>query len=189
MSIISIEDINPTTPSLLDAQWSDEMAETLRNARRIALDAAHTSRFVDMSSPLGLEELAMLACTLHQGLEVLYLVDYCPGQCQDCARPGIKASNLTKKGEFYKTLNDDGEIPKDDVSDTSNTLDDRAPDVIWGVGRVYREVFDLEGLGWTDEHPAFNFGRALGAMIRAQQQDVTETCQFQGVRVLVVEDE
>ncbi|CAK7229291.1 hypothetical protein SCUCBS95973_007171 [Sporothrix curviconia] len=182
-------DIDETTSSLLDAQWSDEMAETLRNARRIALDAAHTCRFVDMSSPLGFEELAMLACTLHQGLEVLYLVDYCPGRCQDCARPTLKASSLVKKGELFKTLNDDGELQKEGSACIGDTLDDRPPDVFGGVGRMYREVFDLEGLGWTDDHPAFNFGRALGAMIRWQQHEATQTCQFQGVRVLIAEDE
>ncbi|CAK7203749.1 hypothetical protein SEUCBS139899_006496 [Sporothrix eucalyptigena] len=177
-------DEDELTPGLLDVQWSDEMGETLRNARRIAIDAAHTTRFVDLSSPLGLEELVMLACTLQQGLEVLYLIDYCPGRCLDCDRPGSRAADLTKKGGLYKSLNHDEDDEEEEKED-----DGRAPDIIWGVGRVYREVFDLEGLGWTDKHPAFDFGRALGAIIRAQQRDTTMTCQFQGVRVLMVEDE
>ncbi|KAL1898269.1 hypothetical protein Sste5346_003677 [Sporothrix stenoceras] len=63
------------------------------------------------------------------------------------------------------------------------------PDVIWGVDRVYREVFDLEQLGWSERHPAFMFGQALGTAIRAQQLDAAQACQFRGVRVLVAEDE
>ena len=184
-------DINEAVPGLLDAQWSDEMAATLRNARQIALDAAHTSRFVDLSGPLATEELAMLACTLHQGLEVLYLVDYCPGRCWACARPKLRAADLAQRGALYESLNSDEGDNHDQQGQVTTKRADagRAPDMIWGVGQRYREVFDLEGLGWTDAHPAFSFGKKLGAMIRLQQQDATQTCQFQGVRVLIVEEE
>lgn len=177
---------------LLDTQWSDEMAETLRNARHIAIDAAQTKSFVDMSGPLAAEEIAMLACTLHQGLEVPYLVDYCPGQCQNCARPAVRSKDLIQQRDhLYMSLNlfnTDGAECEESTSNIDEK-DSRRPDVIWGVDRVYREVYELEQLGWSNRHPAFVFGQALGAAIRSQQLDATQTCQLRGVRMLVVEDE
>lgn len=190
--IADSQDTEDGSPGLLDAQWSDEMAKALRNARRIALDAAQTTCFVDMTSPLAVEEMAMLACTLHQGLEVLYLVDYCPGRCQDCARPALCAKDLVqRRSGLYTKLN------PPNIDDAGNSIDInhdsekdvRTPDVIWAVDRVYREVFDLEKLGWSNRHPAFVFAQALGLAIQTQQLEATQACQFRGVRVLIAENE
>lgn len=181
----------PHPQRLLDAQWSDEMAEALRNARYVALDASQAPYLVDMASPLAFEEMAMLACTLHQGLELLYLVDYCPSRCKGYSRSVIRAKDQpVQRGSLLAKLNCP-DIPGNDhgpVTNLESEKDFRTPDVIWGVGRVYREVFDLESMGWSEDHPAFIFARMLSAAICAQQLDATQSCQFHGVRVLIAED-
>ncbi|KAF9869863.1 hypothetical protein CkaCkLH20_12662 [Colletotrichum karsti] len=159
---------------VLEGPWSAEMATTLHGAGKIALDVAETWTPATVGAVL-LEEVAYLGCCLQQGLRVLYLVDHCPGRCARCNRTDKKASRLQSSGALYKQLHGD-------------EVAERAPDVIRGVGKTYREVFDLEGLGWSDSHPSYVFARAMNETIRSQQADA-DAKNFQGVRVLVVEDD
>ncbi|KAK2056147.1 hypothetical protein LY76DRAFT_618084 [Colletotrichum caudatum] len=125
------------------------------------------------------EEVAYLACCLQQGLRVLYLVDHCHGRCTRCKRHDARSDRLQTRGPLYRQLqgrNDAGVAMA------------RAPEVIHGVGKTYREVFDLEGLGWSHEHPNYVFAAAMDEMIRSQQADADKQ-DFEGVRVLLVEDE
>ncbi|KAK1966866.1 hypothetical protein LY78DRAFT_702674 [Colletotrichum sublineola] len=161
---------------LLEGPWSVEMAETLRDARRIALDVAETWAPTATGAVL-LEEVAYLACCLQQGLRVLYLVDHCHGRCTRCRRQDTKADQLQTRGPLYRQLQ----------SWDMDRAMARAPEVIHGVGKAYREVFDLEGLGWSYEHPNYVFAAAMDEMIRSQQADADKQ-DFEGVRVLLVED-
>ncbi|OLN96804.1 hypothetical protein CCHL11_02281 [Colletotrichum chlorophyti] len=162
---------------LLEGPWSVEMAQTLHDACRIALDVTETWVAATVGSVL-LEEVAYLAYCLQHDLQVLYLVDYCHRRCTRCNRQedGLP-SQLHTRGELYQRLHR--------VADEAMT---RSPDVIHGVGKTYYEVFDLEGLGWSEEHPTYIFARAIDETVRSQQAD-TGARSFQGVRVLVVEDE
>ncbi|WYZ46797.1 hypothetical protein EsH8_IX_001022 [Colletotrichum jinshuiense] len=162
---------------VLEGPWSAEMAETLHDARQIALDIAETWTLATMGAVL-LEEAAYLACCLQQGLRVLYLVDYCNGRCTRCNRQDTKAAKLQTRGDLYRQLH----------SWSTDEAMARKPDVIYGVGKTYREVFDFDGLGWSDEHPSYLFARAMDEMIRSQQADA-DAPNFEGVRVLLVEDE
>lgn len=65
--------------TVLESLWSSEMADTMHNARRIALDVTETWTGSSVVT-LIIEEIAFLACTLQHNLEVLYLVDYCVGR-------------------------------------------------------------------------------------------------------------
>ncbi len=174
------------TLGLLDAEWSNAMGETLRTARHVALNAADTVALIDMAGPMVEAEIAMLASTLFARLDVLYLVDYCPGRgCASCARlawprDGVAASAAdAPRGVLYAKLNAD---------DGNNGRPARAPDVVHGAGRVYREVFDLERLGWRCESGVFVFAQALGEAIRTMQAEALQPGRFRGVRVLVAED-
>ncbi len=160
---------------VLNAPWSREMARTVQAARRIALDVADT--WIDASDgPLIIEEVVYLASALHHGLEVLYLVDY------GLASRGLTAAELqARHGELYRDLHEAADSYEAELS--------REPDVIHGVGLVYREVFDLEALGWDASHPTYVFARVAADAIRSQQREGPETATFQGLRVLVAEDE
>ncbi|KAK2002775.1 hypothetical protein LX36DRAFT_212465 [Colletotrichum falcatum] len=162
---------------VLEGPWSVEMAETLRDARRIALDVAETWAAPAIGAVL-YEEAAYLACCLQQGLRVLYLVDHCHGRCTRCKRHGIKPGQLQTRGALYQQLQS---------WDTDGAMA-RAPEVIHGVGKTYREVFDFEGLGWSHEHPNYMFASAMDEMIRSQQADADKQ-DFEGIRVLLVEDD
>ncbi|GKT94634.1 multicopper oxidase [Colletotrichum tofieldiae] len=162
---------------ILEGPWSTEMAETLRDAQCIALDVAETWDPSAIGTVL-FEEVAYLACCLHQGLRVLYLVDHCHGRCTRCKRHDTKSSQLQARGGLYRELQN---------RDIDNAMV-RTPDIIYGVGKTYREVFDLEGLGWSHEHPNYVFARGVDEVIRSQQAD-TDKQGFEGVRVLLVEDE
>ena len=187
----------------LTGMWSDEMAAALRGARRVALDVAETWSWMatddttitddveaDMLSQamteLVFEETIYLACVLQNGLEVLYLVDNCVGRCPRCIKAGggrdQRASQLQKKGELWKALLSQG---GHEVEERERR---RSPDAIQGVGKLYKEVFDFEALGWHEKHPNFVYARMIGDAIRSQQSD-GEGAVFRGVRVLVVEDE
>lgn len=47
--------------------------------------------------------------------------------------------------------------------------EERSPDVIQAVGKTYYEVFDLEKMGWSDQHPTYLFARIMNEAIRSQQ--------------------
>ncbi|KAK2029572.1 hypothetical protein LX32DRAFT_727905 [Colletotrichum zoysiae] len=163
---------------LLEGPWSVEMAETLRGARRIALDVAETWAPPAIGAAV-YEEAAYLACCLQQGLRVLYLVDHCHGRCTGCERHDARSDQLQTRGPLYRQLQGRND------ADGAMT---RAPELIHGVGKTYREVFDFEGLGWSHEHPNYVFAAAMDEMIRSQQADADKQ-DFEGVRVLLVEDE
>lgn len=142
-----------------------------------------------------MQDIAFLACTMQHNLEVLYLVDYCAGRCDSCpSQPSsLRARDLMDRRDdgLYQALRNGETWQKEKV---------RQPDVIQGVGKVWREVFDLEKLGWDEEHPGFVFAEMFAEVVKMQQgnwmgdenQDgefAREKPKFQGVRVLVAEDE
>lgn len=159
---------------VLEAPWSTEMAETVHRARKIALDVAETWTPATLGIVM-FEEVAFLACCLQENLEVLYLVDHCTGRCARCERRDLRASALQTKGELARELHG-----RDD--------DDRPADVIHGVGKTYREIFDFEAMGWDDLHPTYIFARMISEAVQGQQRD-SDRDVFKGVRVLAVEDE
>ncbi|KAF4987255.1 hypothetical protein FDECE_15513 [Fusarium decemcellulare] len=165
----------PPIKEILESEWSAEMAATLHTATRIAIDVTETWS-TGLHGELGLEEVAFFACTIQKGLEVLYLVDDCAGRCRDCAREDIKAETLQQRDRLWRGLQEDAED------------ESRPGDVVHAVSRRYVEVFDLEALGWEDEHPTYIFAKIINAAIRSQQEGVDKG-RFQGVRVLVAEDQ
>lgn len=162
------------------------------------------------------QDIVFLACTIQDNLEVLYLVDSSStlGGNSRRKRSGCNNANSlqsVKSSPLYRALHPSSKDPETHYHDTSSTnsneteahnawqrLHDeqeqqRQPDVIRGVGKVWREVFDLEALGWHEKHPGFVFGETMGEVIRLQQgswhgQGVKNP-SFKGVRVLVAEDE
>ncbi|POS73537.1 hypothetical protein DHEL01_v208067 [Diaporthe helianthi] len=149
------------------------------------------------SISLIMQDIALLASTMQHNLEVLYLVDCCIGRYDShtsLARPAsLKARDLeeTRDDGLYRTLRN-GITPKEEKT--------RKPDVIQGVGKVWREVFDLERLGWDEKHPGFVFAEMFAEIVKMQQQEcmggdnhdgdvAKERIGFKGVRVLVTEDE
>ncbi|KAL4412868.1 hypothetical protein CABS03_07294 [Colletotrichum abscissum] len=162
---------------VLEGPWSAEIAETLRDARLIALDIAETWTPATVGAVV-FEEVAYLACCIQRGLRVLYLVDHCHGRCTRCKKQDITRSQLQTRGELYYQLH----------SRDRDAAISRVADVIHGVGKTYREVFNLEGMGWSDEHPIYVSARVMDEMIRSQQTDAA-TQDFEGIRVLLVEDD
>lgn len=119
-----------------------------------------------------------LVCTLQNALEVLYLVDYSPTMA--------RAADLgSKDGELYARLHSGSSSSSEEAA--------REGDVIRGNGTVWREVFDLEGLGWDERHCGFVFGDMFEEVVGLQQGswfgEGERKATFQGVRVLVAEDE
>jgi len=160
--------------AVLESVWSSEMAQTMQSARRIALDVVETWTDTALGS-LIIEEIAFLACTVQHNLEVLYLVDYCAGRCRRCGKDRWAARDLQTRGGMDKDLHG--------VSDEERK---RSPDVFCGVGKTYHEVFDLEKLGWNEQHPTYVFARIIDEAIRSQQaEDPKGTVPFRGVRILV----
>jgi hypothetical protein len=162
---------------VLEESWSPEIAQTLGGARRIALDVAETWSTTTVGDVL-LMEIGYLASCLQEGLEVLYLVDHCPGRCGRCKRDRLQGADMSTRRALSATLH--GE-EREEV--------ERDPDVIHGIGKKYTEVLDLEALGWEDCHPTFIFAIIMDHAIRSQQRDCKGEISFKGIRVLVVEDE
>jgi len=169
-------DVPSRLGTLLDSEWSVDMADALRAARRIALDGADTWTEGTMG-PYIVEEAAFLACTLHSDLETLYLVEYCAGRCDGCGGKKLRAADLQARG---------GQLDRD-LHGADEAELSRRPDVVQGVGLTYREVFDLEKLGWDATHPTYVFARFLDDAIRSQQGDGASEAVFQGLRILVAE--
>lgn len=163
---------------VLRCQWSAELASTLRDARKVALDAVEGWVFSPHDT-LGWDEITHLASTLHRDLEVLYLVDTCAGRCGECGRRDKKAGDLQTRGTLWKRLEGDGQGSPDV---------ERPGDVIRAVGMRYTEVFDLETLGWHECHPTYGFAFLMNNAIRLHQHHGGQKV-FKGIRVLVAEDE
>ncbi|KAL4905771.1 hypothetical protein BDW74DRAFT_12694 [Aspergillus multicolor] len=165
--------------------WSNEFTDTLQNARRIALDIADLALEMmtayDFAREAIYQEVECLVTRFARGLEVLYVVDYCAGGCKGYGaagrgvQPGVRG-NLSRKLK-YKAGAAGGE---------------REPDVFYGNGATYSEVFDLETLGWSEETPAYivlkMFAEAIGKYQREEAGGEGEMC-FQGVRVLACRQE
>ncbi|KAM0429725.1 hypothetical protein ACHAPT_006331 [Fusarium lateritium] len=164
----------PPIKEVIESEWSVEMESTLQGAKRIAIDVNET-RLTGMYEVMGVDEITYFASTIQKGLEVLYLVDDCAGRCKECEREDIQAETLQKRDQRWRDLTQD----EDDET--------RPGDVVRAVSRRYIEVFDLEGLGWARQTP-YMFARYFSDAIRSQQKD-EDRGKFQGVRVLVVQDE
>lgn len=159
---------------LLDCLWSKEMATTVRLARHIAFDVSDV--WDDSTAgPVFLEEAPFLACIIQHGLEVLYLIH------KGSPLGGQPLAHIKRLQQKCCEL-------ERDLHGSSDTELARAPDSIRGVGKVYREVFNLGELGWHAEHPTYIFARAVDEAVRSQQAGCAQGGIFQGVRVLVVCD-
>ena len=178
-TIMDFDEENGTDSPLgtaLEGQWSAEMARTLRSARKVALDL--TEPWVsELGAEVAYEEIAFLACTLQHDLEVLYLVDNCVGRCTSCGKSDMRAGDLQGKGYLWNCLNYQ-----------NRSAYDRKGDVIQAISKKYVEISDFERLGWADIHPSFVFARIIDEAIRSQQHRENQG-KFQGVRILVAEDE
>ena len=165
-----------TIEEVLEGQWSPQMAKTLRTATKIALDLTEPW-IAELGSELAYEEITFLACTLQHDLEVLYLVDNCVGRCTSCGNAELRAKDLQARKHLWKCLNYQDKFAAQ-----------RQGDVIEAVSKRYTEVADLERLGWSDTHPYFIFARMIDELIRGQQHGENRG-KFQGVRILIAEDE
>lgn len=213
--------------AIFESIWSEELAGALHRARRVAIDVSQlwpglgarggrgageaqqeedgeegvegveeeVEEVGDDDDSAVLQDIAFLACTMQNDLEVLYLVDYCARRRgSSSSTPSfLRARDLmdrTDEGLYHALRN----------GDTWQKEKIREPDVIHGVGKIWREVFELEKLGWDEKYPGFVFAEMFGEAVRMQQgnwmgddnQDgelAKEKKKFQGVRVLVVEDD
>ncbi|KAK2607626.1 hypothetical protein N8I77_006289 [Diaporthe amygdali] len=201
--------------AMFESIWSEELAGALHRARRVAIDVSQLwpdlgargggdgqqvegEEGEEGSEELGpnddsliMQDIAFLACTMQSDLEVLYLVDYCAGRC---------GSSSSLRGRDLMSRRDEGLYRALRNGETWQKEKSRQPDVIHGVGKVWREVFDLEKLGWDEKHPGLAFAEMFGEVVRMQQgnwmgedgQDgevAKAKMKFQGVRFLVAEDE
>ncbi|KAF6828036.1 hypothetical protein CPLU01_08744 [Colletotrichum plurivorum] len=156
----------------LGAHWSAEMALTVWRARRIAIDVEETMH------SLSRVEISYLAAYMQKDLEVLYLVDHHHSKRKIGERQSDGASNVRNRGRLFRVLHR--------MNLKHNLI--RNPDVIYGVGRTYRETFDFEGVSWDELHPAYNFARLIAESIRVRQA-AAGTEVFRGVRVLLAGDD
>ncbi|KAF5665689.1 multicopper oxidase [Fusarium heterosporum] len=166
----------PPIKDILENQWSPEIASALQNAKKIAIDVSETWA-TGLYGELGLEEIAFFACTIQKGLEVLYLVDECTGRCEQCGRQNVKMGEMQTRDALWRGLR------------TKDTDDQERPgDIVDAVSRRYVEARNLAALGWEEEHPSYVFACMMDAAIKSQQEGA-DRGKFQGVRILVVEDE
>ncbi|KAF6802648.1 hypothetical protein CSOJ01_11464 [Colletotrichum sojae] len=157
---------------VLGAHWSAEMALTVWRARRIAIDVEETMH------SLSRVEISYLAAYMQKDLEVLYLVDHRHGKRKFGERLTDGEPDVRDRGKLFRVLH------RRNLKD--NLI--RKSDVIYGVGRTYRETFDFEGLSWDELHPAYDFARLIAESIRVRQA-AAGTEVFQGVRVILAEDD
>lgn len=185
--------------AVFESIWSEGLAAALHHARRVAIDVSQL--WPDLARGQGdvMDDIACLACVLQNNLEVLYLVDYCAGRCNN---KGARVGGLVgRDGGLYRKLYGHG-CGGGGGTDVSEEVWDRErrrePDVFYGVGKIWREVFELEELGWGERHPGFVFVEAFSEVVRIQQGSlvgekyqgaVRKEVQFQGIRVLIAEDE
>lgn len=177
--------------------WSRPLAAALHGARRLAIDVSQVWPELPEEQSRLAQDIVFLACTVQHDLEVLYLVDYSSSSSSRATRQRAAAaaeattSSPTdpgrRDGDLYTRLH----YPTDAGWERERA---RPADVIHGgAGTVWREVFDLEALGWHERHPGFVFGEMFGEVVRLQQANWygqgDKKATFQGVRVLVAEDE
>lgn len=157
---------NSGLSDVLLCPWSAEIAESLRNARRVAIDVTEIYT-IHHSEEAIYQEVASLSCCLQNSLEVLYIVDHCIGHCQKCGKGNLDIKSLQTRGQLANQFDIDS-LP-------------RWPDVFHGNGLTYHEIFSWEKLGWSEDHPTFTVLRMFSEALRSQQGDLS--C-FLGVRVL-----
>ncbi|KAJ2978020.1 hypothetical protein NQ176_g4047 [Zarea fungicola] len=154
----------------LECLWSDDMALALRSARRIAIDISELWG-QEAIHPHIIQEIAALCSCIQSDLEALYLIDYCIGRCRRCWKGGLNSAKLTER-----------------MCVLSESLDPlkKEMDHFYGSGVVYREICDLEGLGWTPDQLEFQLAIMMGDIIREQQGPEGA---FRSVRILACENE
>ncbi|KAL4954768.1 hypothetical protein BDW69DRAFT_162401 [Aspergillus filifer] len=176
--------------------WSSGLTSTLQNARMIALDIADLELAIPLSllkafAPGSLEqEVGYLANRLSK-LEVLYVVDYSiglgehgretdldhgPNPHRGSAAPPKVLSEYTVMAQNLQTR----------LSSAPSTAA-RHPSVFHGKGVTYREVLDLEALGWDENSSVFVVLKIICEEIWKMQSASAkggEGVRFQGVRVL-----
>lgn len=169
--------------AIFQALWAPALASALHGARRVAIDVAQIWPALAAQQQRLVQDVVFLVCTLQNALEVLYLVDY--------SKPGGGAVAKTlgcKNSELYARLHSCSHSEAEWEAEQA-----RKGDVIRGIGTVWREVLDLEGLGWHEQHPGFVFGKMFAEVVRLQQErwlgEGEKKTTFQGVRVLVVDNE
>ncbi|PSR80849.1 hypothetical protein BD289DRAFT_373400 [Coniella lustricola] len=171
--------------TIFQSLWSSSLATTLHRARRIAIDVSQIWPELAEQQHKLVQDIVFLVCTLQNDLEVLYLVDYSAG-------PG-RYHPQRKAEEMMQKEGNDGAAAGIVSMEAWNREMQRQGDVIHGVGKIWREIFDLEKLGWHARHPAFVFGEMFGEVVRLQQGnwfgEGQKQAVFKGVRVLVAQDE
>ncbi|KUI62795.1 hypothetical protein VP1G_11457 [Cytospora mali] len=182
--------------ALFESIWSEALASTLHYARRVAIDVSQLWPDLTEGQSEVLQDVAFLACVLQNDLEVLYLVDYCAGRCNGGAKVGgLRSSEWKLYRKLYGYGSCGGSDPRKDCWDKERR---RHPDIFHGVGKIWREVFGLEEMGWDEEHPGLAFAEAFSEVVRLQQDNcigdvdertVKKKLKFKGVRVLIAEDE
>ncbi|KAJ4422025.1 hypothetical protein N0V82_003321 [Gnomoniopsis sp. IMI 355080] len=164
--------------SIFRSLWSPALATALHSARRVAIDVSQIWPELAQEQHKLVQDIVFLVCTLQNNLEVLYLVDY-------SQQHGVAPTLASKDSDLYSRFHSYG--PERAAEK------DRAADVIHGNGTVWREVFDLERMGWHERHPGFVFGEMFGEVVRLQQGqwfgEGEKKSTFRGVRVLVAEHE
>ncbi|ROW08586.1 hypothetical protein VPNG_06232 [Cytospora leucostoma] len=132
--------------AMFESVWSEELAKALHYARRIAIDVSQLWPDLAGGQSDLLQDIAYLACVLQNDLEVLYLVDYCAGRCNSA-----KAGDLmSRDAGLYRKMycHGNGGVSGFDKGAWDHEKR-REPDVFHGVGRLWREVFDVEKMNWT----------------------------------------
>ncbi|ROW06893.1 hypothetical protein VMCG_04192 [Cytospora schulzeri] len=190
--------------AMFESLWSEGLASALHHARRVAIDVSQLWPGLAEGHSELMQDVAYLACVLQNDLEVLYLVDYCAGRCNnnhDNTNAGAKVGGLMKRdGGLYRKMYGFGDCGDDSgvKEEVWNRERRRTADVFHGVGKTWREVFELERLGWSERHPGFVFAEAFSEVVRMQQGNymgggaegtVKKAVRFKGVRVLIAEDE
>lgn len=187
--------------AIFRALWSRPLAAALHGARRLAIDVSQIWPELPEEQSRLAQDIVFLACTVQHDLEVLYLVDYSSSSSTRITHQRTTAGAAAaaaaaspspagpgrRDGDLYTRLH----YPTDAGWERERA---RPADIIHGGGgTVWREVFDLEALGWHERHPGFVFGEMFGEVVRLQQANWygqgDKKATFQGVRVLVAEDE
>ncbi|KAK7747891.1 hypothetical protein SLS53_001143 [Cytospora paraplurivora] len=181
--------------AMFESAWSEELAKALHYARRIAIDVSQLWPDLAGGQSDLLQDIAYLACVLQNDLEVLYLVDYCAGRCNSAKAGDLMSRDTELHRKMY--CHGNGGVSSFDKGVWDHEKR-REPDVFRGVGKIWREVFDIEKMGWDESHPGFVFAEMFSEVVSMQQGNcvtdgnvgaVKRDVKFKGIRVLVAEDE
>lgn len=98
---------------VLNIKWSPQFASTLKNARRLALDATEIEADCAVLRvpipPIISRKVKELASFFRHDLECLYIVDHCIGRCGKCGKGGLDIDKIAArtKDRLSKTLSFD----------------------------------------------------------------------------------